>query len=74
MRLIIQENSEGVASWVASYVTKRLNAFKPTPERPFVLGVYRPAIHDPPGRRGASHVGSDPPSPPVVWRVVTCIS
>ena len=40
MRLIIQQNPEEVTAWVASYVVKRINAFAPTPDRPFVLGRY----------------------------------
>ena len=38
MRLIIEPNYEAVSSWAASYVCKRINDFKPSPERPFVLG------------------------------------
>ena len=40
MRLIICDQPNDVATWVATYVTKRINAFKPTPERPFVLGWF----------------------------------
>lgn len=39
MRLIIEENQEDVGLWVASYIRKRINDFKPTAERPFVLGL-----------------------------------
>lgn len=39
MRLIIEETKDKVASWVASYVRKRINDFAPTAERPFVLGL-----------------------------------
>lgn len=39
MRLIILEEPDKVASWVATYVKKRILAFNPTPERPFVLGT-----------------------------------
>jgi hypothetical protein len=45
MRLIIQSNPDEVSSWVASYVVKRIKAFAPTPERPFVLGA---CAHQPP--------------------------
>ncbi|KAH9110346.1 hypothetical protein LEN26_013798 [Aphanomyces euteiches] len=38
MRLIIQKDAAEVAEWVAAYVLKRIKAFQPTPERPFVLG------------------------------------
>eukprot|EP00727_Mastigamoeba_balamuthi_P004220 m51a1_g13796 putative glucosamine-6-phosphate isomerase 1 (297) ;mRNA; f:348694-349913 len=39
MRLIIRDNSEGVAHWTASYIKRRILDFKPTKERPFVLGL-----------------------------------
>ena len=39
MRVIIREDEKGLGAWVAAYVTKRINRFKPTAERPFVLGL-----------------------------------
>jgi hypothetical protein len=39
MRLIIADTPDDVASWTAAYVAKRIRAFKPTPEKPFVLGL-----------------------------------
>lgn len=39
MRLIIEENQQDVGVWVASYIRKRIRDFKPTAERPFVLGL-----------------------------------
>jgi glucosamine-6-phosphate deaminase len=39
MRVIIQEDAQGVGAWAAAYVTKRINLFKPTADRPFVLGL-----------------------------------
>ena len=39
MRLIIQPNYQQLSSWAASYVAKKINEFKPTAERPFVLGL-----------------------------------
>lgn len=39
MRLVIEDSSERVALWVATYVRKRIHDFKPTRERPFVLGL-----------------------------------
>ena len=39
MRLIIQDSPDDVAQWVAAYVRKRIRAFGPTAERPFVLGL-----------------------------------
>ena len=38
MRLIIQPDYENVSEWAARYVASRINAFKPTADRPFVLG------------------------------------
>lgn len=39
MRLIIQPNYEKVSQWAAYYVAKTILEFKPTPEKPFVLGL-----------------------------------
>ena len=39
MRLIIQPNYQQISCWAASYVAKKINDFKPTAEKPFVLGV-----------------------------------
>merc|ERR1712185_681315 len=39
MRLVIQENSAEVGVLVAEYVCKRINDFKPSTTRPFVLGL-----------------------------------
>lgn len=39
MRVIIKEDPDRVASWVANYVRLRILAFNPTPEKPFVLGL-----------------------------------
>jgi glucosamine-6-phosphate deaminase len=39
MRLIIQPNYQQISCWAASYVAKKINDFKPTAERPFVLGL-----------------------------------
>ena len=39
MRVIIQPDYQNVSSWVASYVVRAINDFKPTPEKPFVLGL-----------------------------------
>lgn len=39
MRVIIEPNYEVVSSWVASYVVRKINDFKPSPEKPFVLGL-----------------------------------
>ncbi|TRM69212.1 hypothetical protein BD626DRAFT_8131 [Schizophyllum amplum] len=39
MRLIIRENPSHVGDYIANYICKRINAFAPTPEKPFVLGL-----------------------------------
>ena len=39
MRLIPLKNSEQVSRWAARHVVDRINRFKPTEERPFVLGL-----------------------------------
>eukprot|EP01116_Phalansterium_solitarium_P016930 TRINITY_DN4037_c0_g1_i3.p1 TRINITY_DN4037_c0_g1~~TRINITY_DN4037_c0_g1_i3.p1 ORF type:complete len:321 (-),score=61.01 TRINITY_DN4037_c0_g1_i3:222-1184(-) len=39
MRIIIRDDSSQVADYVAKYVMDRINAFGPTLERPFVLGL-----------------------------------
>ena len=37
MRVIITDKNVG--DWAAAYVAKKINEFKPTKERPFVLGL-----------------------------------
>jgi glucosamine-6-phosphate deaminase len=39
MRLIIRDDYEEVSKFVATYVKDKINAFKPTPDKPFVLGI-----------------------------------
>ncbi|MBE9226939.1 glucosamine-6-phosphate deaminase [Phormidium sp. LEGE 05292] len=39
MLLIICESPEAVADWSANYVKQRINKFKPTVDKPFVLGL-----------------------------------
>lgn len=39
MRLIIQPDYKGISRWAANYVVARINAARPTAERPFVLGL-----------------------------------
>lgn len=39
MRLIIETDYERLSQWAARYVVERINAFQPTEERPFVLGL-----------------------------------
>ena len=37
MRLVVTEMNLGL--WAAAYVKEKINAFRPTAERPFVLGL-----------------------------------
>ncbi len=39
MRLIIKQDYQSISQWAADYVVARINAGKPTAERPFVLGL-----------------------------------
>ncbi len=39
MRVIIQNDYERASAWAAAYVAKSINVFKPTPRKPFVLGL-----------------------------------
>ena len=39
MRLIIQPDYTRISVWTAAYIAKKINQFKPTAERPFVLGL-----------------------------------
>ncbi len=39
MRLIIQPNADNMAQWAANYIAAKINKAKPTPEKPFVLGL-----------------------------------
>ena len=39
MRLIIQESYGKMSQWAAAYIVKKINDFKPTAEKPFVLGL-----------------------------------
>ena len=39
MRVIIQKDSNAVGAWAAAYIAKRINMFKPTAKKPFVMGL-----------------------------------
>lgn len=39
MRVIIKDDASEVAAWAAEYVAFRINEFRPTPKKPFVLGL-----------------------------------
>ena len=39
MRIIVQENYTQVSKWTAHYIASKINAFNPTKEKPFVLGL-----------------------------------
>ncbi len=39
MQLVIHKNYDELSLWAANYIAKRINAFKPSEEKPFVLGL-----------------------------------
>jgi glucosamine-6-phosphate deaminase len=39
MRLLIQKNYESICCWTADYIIRRIKAFAPCGEKPFVLGL-----------------------------------
>lgn len=39
MRVIIQKDYKSASQWAAAYVAHTINQFKPTPKKPFVLGL-----------------------------------
>jgi len=39
MRLIIRDDPNAVGEYIGNYICKRINDFKPSPDRPFVLGL-----------------------------------
>ena len=39
MRIIIQQDYDGVSKWAANYVAKKIRGFGPTSSKPFVLGL-----------------------------------
>ena len=39
MRLIIEPTYDAVSRWAANYVVSCINKFKPTEDKPFVLGL-----------------------------------
>lgn len=39
MKLIIHKTYNEISSWVADYIAQKINSFKPTAEKPFVLGL-----------------------------------
>ncbi len=39
MRVIIKSNYEEVSDWAATYIAYKINRFRPTPSKPFVLGL-----------------------------------
>lgn len=39
MRLIIESDLSSISAWVANYIVTKINQFKPTAERPFVIGL-----------------------------------
>ncbi len=39
MQLIIKKNYEEIGKWTADYIAAKINAFNPTAEKPFVIGL-----------------------------------
>ena len=39
MRVIIEDSYAAMSQWAAAYIAKRINEFKPTEKKPFVLGL-----------------------------------
>jgi 6-phosphogluconolactonase/glucosamine-6-phosphate isomerase/deaminase len=39
MRLIIRDDPAAVGEYIGDYIAKRINDFRPTPDKPFVLGL-----------------------------------
>lgn len=39
MRILIYDNYQSLSKWVAHYIAKKINTAKPTPEKPYVLGL-----------------------------------
>ncbi|MDD4362424.1 MAG: glucosamine-6-phosphate deaminase, partial [Bacteroidales bacterium] len=39
MRVIIQDDYARMSQWTANYIAARINEFKPTAAKPFVLGL-----------------------------------
>ena len=39
MRVIIEKNYDAMSHWAANHIVERINAFKPTAEKPFILGL-----------------------------------
>ena len=39
MRLLIQKDYDGISRWTADYIIRRINAFAPSNDKPFVLGL-----------------------------------
>jgi glucosamine-6-phosphate deaminase len=39
MRVIIESNYEKMSRWAANHIVERINAFKPTAKKPFILGL-----------------------------------
>jgi glucosamine-6-phosphate deaminase len=39
MRILIEPNADAMSKWAATYITNKINKFKPTAQKPFVLGL-----------------------------------
>ena len=39
MRVIIEPNYDKMSQWAANHIVRRINEFKPTAKKPFILGL-----------------------------------
>ena len=39
MRVIIKADYNGMSAWAAQHIVERINAFQPTENKPFILGL-----------------------------------
>jgi len=39
MRILIHKNYDQISRWTARYIAQKINAYNPSPEKPFVLGL-----------------------------------
>ena len=39
MRILIEPNADAMSKWAATYIANKINKFKPTSQKPFVLGL-----------------------------------
>ena len=45
MRVIIEKNYDAMSRWAANHIVERINAFKPTAKKPFIMGLPTCSSH-----------------------------